>query len=267
MLTIGAVGYLNALPLIHTLDDGHGIRLVRRVPADLLPGLETSRLDIALCPVIDAQTSSRNLIVVPSGAIGSRSRTLTVRIFSRRPLDQIGRLHVDGDSHTSIALAQVIFHRRFGYVPEIIPLCRPGELDHRKGLEAVLLIGDKVITAQPSRTRFPHQLDLGEAWRDLTGLPFVFATWLTPKGNELGDLPAILETIRRRNRDHIESLVGSWANTHGWPEETALTYLRDLLDYELGTPQLAGMRLFWKECASLGIIDTLRTIEILGMKP
>ncbi|MEN8162587.1 MAG: menaquinone biosynthesis protein [Acidobacteriota bacterium] len=264
MISIGAVGYLNALPLVHTLDQRPGIRLVRRVPAALLADLEAGRLDIALCPVIDAQTSSRDLMIVPSGAIGSRSRTLTVRIFSRRPLDRIDHLHVDGDSHTSVALAQVIFHRRFARTLEISPLEDPAALDGPTDLEAALLIGDKVVTAEPNPIIFPHQLDLGQAWQDLTGLPFVFAAWLAPAEADLVDLPHALHKIRRDNCAHLEDLAGTWAREHGWPEESALTYLRDLLDYEIGPPQLKAMRLFWKECAELGIIDELKEIKIMG---
>ncbi len=264
MITIGAVGYLNALPLVHTLDQRSGIRLVRKVPAALLADLEAGRLDIALCPVIDAQTSSRDLVIVPSGAIGSRSRTLTVRVFSQRPLDRIDHLHVDGDSHTSVALAQVIFQRRFGRTLEISPLEDPAALDGPTDLEAALLIGDKVVTAEPDPVIFPHQLDLGQAWRGLTGLPFVFATWLAPPEADLGDLPQILESVRRDNCARLEGLAGTWAREHRWPATVALTYLRDLLDYEIGPPQLAAMQLFWKECAELGLIDRLRTVEILG---
>ena len=132
-----------------SLETSELIRLVRKVPAALLADLEAGRLDIALCPVIDAQTSSRDLMVVPSGAIGSRSRTLTVRVFSQRPLDRIDHLHVDGDSHTSVALAQVIFQRRFGRTLEISRLHDPTALHKREDLEAALLIGDKVVTADP----------------------------------------------------------------------------------------------------------------------
>jgi len=265
MITIGTVGYLNALPLVHSLDQRPEINLVRMVPAALLAGLEAGRLDIALCPVIDAQTSSQDLVIVPSGAIGSRSRTLTVRIFSKRPLDQIEYLHVDGDSHTSVALAQVIFHRQFSRTLKISPFHDPAAMHERADLEAALLIGDKVITTEPDGIRFPHQLDLGEAWRDLTGLPFVFATWLAPAEADLGDLPHVLSEVRKDNFSRMEALVGRWAKEHLWPRETALSYLQDLLDYDLGPQQLAAMHLFWKECADLGIIDGLKEIEILGV--
>ncbi len=265
MITIGAVGYLNALPLVHGLDQRPGIRLVRKVPAALLADLEAARLDIALCPVIDAQTSSQNLMVIPSGAIGSRSKTLTVRIFSKKPLDRVEKLYVDGDSHTSVALAQVIFHHRFAHLLEISPLKDPAALNGPTHLEAALLIGDKVVTAEPDPFLFPHQLDLGEAWRDLVGLPFVFATWLAPSAADLGDLPLILDETRRNNCARVETLVGPWASEHHWPQETALTYLRDILDYEIGPQQLAAIRLFWNECADLGLIDELKKVKILGI--
>lgn len=264
MITIGAVGYLNALPLVHTLDQQPGIRLVRKVPAALLVDLEAGLLDIALCPVIDAQTSSRDLAVVPSGAIGSHARTLTVRIFSKRPLDQIETLHVDRDSHTSVALAQVIFNRRFKTNLEIFSLGDPSALTHQKDLEAALLIGDKVINAEPDSRLFPFQLDLGQAWRELTGLPFVFATWLAPREADLGGLPEALNEVRLNNCRNMEELTASWARDHRWPEHKALIYLRDLLAYEIGPPQLQAMRLFWRECADLGIIDGLKEVKILG---
>lgn len=263
MIIIGAVGYLNALPLVHDLDQRADIRLVRKVPAGLLAHLETGQLDIALCPVIDAQTSSRDLVVVPSGAIGSRSRALTVRVFSRLPLTQIRRLHVDSDSHTSIALAQVIFNHRFHRIPEIIPLEGAKALADRAEIDAALLIGDKVVTAEPNSAIFPYQMDLGQAWRDMTGLPFVFATWLAPPETDLGSLPQILKEIRRDNCANLETLVGSWASNHGWPEDAALIYLRDLLDYEIGEQQLQAIRLFWKKCADLGLISRLKEIDAL----
>ena len=51
---------------------------------------------------------------------------------------------------------------------------------------ARLLIGDKVVTDAPPTDRYPHQMDLGEAWKDLTGLPFVYAMWMC-RGPRTGD--------------------------------------------------------------------------------
>jgi chorismate dehydratase len=45
--------------------------------------------------------------------------------------------------------------------------------------EAVLLIGDKVV--DPTRAGYAYEVDLGGAWRQMTGLPFVFAVWASPE--------------------------------------------------------------------------------------
>jgi chorismate dehydratase len=260
--TIGAVGYLNALPLIHGLQSQPSIRLQRRVPAELLAALETDQADIALCPVIDFQKSQHELSIVPAGAIGAHSRALTVRVFSRRPIDRIDRVAVDVDSHTSVALLQVVFARLFDRKLELTPLNAGLGITCASDIQSALLIGDKVVTREPSRSQFPHQLDLGQAWRDLTGLPFVFATWMSRHSTDLGPLPELLETARHNNLANLEQLTPSWARAHGWTTDLALTYLRDLLDYEIGPDQLQSIRLFWKECVALGLINHERPLRL-----
>ncbi len=255
MKTIGAVGYLNALPLIHGMENDPGIRLIRHVPSALLQPLESGLIDVALCPVIDFQRCTHELVIVPSGAIGSRARTLTVRVFSRRPLEEVSSVAVDGDSHTSVALMQIIFSRLFDRMPALVPLTQAQPVAQNAAIEAALLIGDKVVTREPSARDFPVQLDLGQAWRDLTGQPFVFATWMAHVGNDLGELPQILRVTRDRNMGNLEGLTPGWAKAHAWPAELALTYLRDLLDFEAGAAQLRSMELFWSECAALSLID------------
>ncbi len=259
MITIGAVSYLNALPLVHGLEDRSDVRLVRQVPSALLAGLEHGKLDIALCPIIDAQTTALDLDLIPCGAIGSHAETLTVGIFSTVPLNRVERLSVDRDSHTSVALAQIVFSRTFDRIPDLVPL-RSDASNEESPIEAALLIGDKVVTSRPDPSRYPFHLDLGRAWRDLTGLPFVFAAWMAIRGTEIGPVSQTLEEIRSNNRFHLETLVPLWARRHQWPPDLALVYLRDLLDFDLGPLQLQAIRLFWKECAELGLIGSVRDV-------
>ncbi len=104
-LTIGSVSYLNAKPLIYGLDsaDDRDLRLVLDVPSRLGDGLRDRRFDVALLPVIDIQRID-GLRLLTSGGIGCDGPTLTVRIFSGRPIQQIKTLACDPDSHTSVAL-------------------------------------------------------------------------------------------------------------------------------------------------------------------
>src|SRR6266404_8596497 len=104
---IGSVSYLNAKPLIYGLEREKGIQVELEVPSRLLGGLRQGRFDVALLPVIDYQRCD-GLCLVPSGGIGCDGPTLTVRIFSRRPIEKIKTLACDTDSHTSVALARIV---------------------------------------------------------------------------------------------------------------------------------------------------------------
>ncbi len=260
MHSIGSVSYLNATPLVDGLDCDPSVRIEFDVPSMLLDGLLDRSTDIALVPVIDYQTAPQELCIVPSGGIGSDGETLTVRVFSRTPISEIRRVAVDGDSRTSVALLQVIFHDVYGTRPELSPLVRtpsPADLPH--DIDAVLLIGDKVVSSAPP---LPIQLDLGEAWKHLTGMPFVFATWMARSGTDLGDLPRKLARRREMNQRRVAEIAAFHAADAGWPHDLAVHYLGTLLSYELGQRELKAIALFWERCHDLGIIPGLRPLVL-----
>ena len=262
MPSIGSVSYLNASPLVDGLEHDPSVRIEFDVPSTLLDGLLNRSTDIALIPVIDYQTARQQLCIVPSGAIGSDGETLTVRIFSRVPISEIRHVAVDGDSRTSVALLQVIFHDVYGTRLELSPLARTTRPGHPpEHVDAVLLIGDKVVNSAP---RLPIQLDLGEAWKDLTGKPFVFATWMTPAGRDLGDLPERLDRIRRTNGEELAAIAARHAAPCGWPEDLAIRYLSRHLSYALGPAEIEGMEEFWRHCRELGISGELRPLRLYG---
>ncbi len=255
MLSLGVVSYLNAAPLIEGLAADPRLRLVPDVPSRLLDHLISGNVDLALCPVIDYQTSPEVLEIIPAGGICSDGPTLTVRVFSRVPLPEIHAIAVDGDSHTSVALLQILFKKRFGRRLELIATDASAFPDSAR---AVLLIGDKVITRQPSSIEYPYQLDLGESWKELTGLPFVFAVWMARSGADLGPLPAILAHTLETNRKKISALAAQRAGQAGWPRDLATEYLGNILSYRIGPREREAVERFWRECASLGLIPTAR---------
>ena len=151
---------------------------------------------------------------------------------------------VDCDSHTSIMLMRVVLQLQFGLAPEILSL-KPGERSwHATSAggapQAMLLIGDKVVTAAPSDEDYPHQLDLGVAWKRMTGLPFVFAVWMALPGTDLAGAPATLDAQRR-------------LNTGG-----------ELLRYPIGPTELEAIQLFWRHAFELGLIPRLRLLALHG---
>ena len=260
MPSIGSVSYLNASPLVDGLEHDPSVRIEFDVPSKLLDGLLNGSTDIALIPVIDYQTAHQELCIVPSGGIGSDGETLTVRIFSRVPIPEIRHVAVDGDSRTSVALLQLIFHDVYGTRLELSPLAgttRPGHPP--EDVDAVLLIGDKVVNSAP---RLPIQLDLGAAWKDLTGMPFVFAAWMARSGTDLGDLPSKLIRRRNINQGRIADVAAAHAAAAGWPLDLAVHYLGTLLSYDLGQRELKAIVMFWERCRDLGIIPGLRPLVI-----
>lgn len=269
---IGCVNYLNTWPLIEGLESLEGVELVRRVPSRLVELLERDEADVSLVSLIDAQQSREPLAVVPAGMIGCDGPTLTVRIYSQVPLDRVGRIHADTDSHTSVVLSKVIMRDRFGIDAELVAydarerMAISAAADATGGEtaagsawpEAMLLIGDKVVTDSPPAVRYPYQLDLGEAWRELTGLPFVYAVWMCRRDRvgdaAVGRAAMVLERQRLHNRTRIDQIVTDRSPEHRWPADLARRYVGECLrfDFDDRARQAAGV--FLERCAALGLI-------------
>ncbi len=267
---IGCVGYLNAKPLIEGLEGLADPAVRLDVPSSLLTGLETGEVDIALCPVIDYYRSGVPLAVVPVGCIASDGPTQTVRLFSRVPIESITRVHADTDSHTSVALLRVLFDALHGQAPELVPFDALHDVTKGKRTpehEAMLLIGDKVVTNAPPAQTYAYQMDLGGAWKTLTGLPFVFAIWMARRGVDLGDLPGVLEQQRLKNAPNTDAIADRHAQSHGWAADNARNYLGRVLGYAVGPAHLQAITLFAEMAARLGLIENTGPLNLYTPAP
>jgi chorismate dehydratase len=280
---IGCVNYLNTWPLVEGLASLAGVELVRRVPSKLVELLERDEADVSLVSLIDAQKSREPLSVVPVGMIGCDGPTLTVRIYSQVPLERVNRLHADTDSHTSVALARVVMRDRFGVDVDVVdydarermPLAAAADASGEPAgagsewPEAMLLIGDKVVTDSPPAVRYPHQLDLGEAWRELTGLPFVYAVWMCRR-DRVGD-PAVrraamvLERQRLHNRTRIDQIVTDRSPEHRWPADLARRYVGECLRFDFDDRARESAGVFLRKCESLGLIGASELVVEDGL--
>ena len=257
---VASVSFLNAKPLIHGLEREPDVRLSLAVPSKLIDSLRDGSADVALLPVIDYQRLD-GLTILPAGGIGSDGETLTVRIFSRVPVDQILTLACDPDSHTSVALARIILARRYNLRPEFRQLSRAAGSDDPH--QAQLLIGDKVVCDEPAG--FPYQLDLGAEWKALTGLPFVFATWMARYDvPNLPRLHAILERAKTRGLAAIDDIIAAHAKPRGWSADVARRYLTHHLQFHVGQRELEAIRTFHQFAAEEGVIDVVRPLAVCG---
>jgi chorismate dehydratase len=284
-IRIACVRYLNTVVLIEGLAALDEVALIPTVPSRIADMVLANEADIGLVSLIDAlrptpsatPASSPALTLLPVGMIGCDGPTLTVRLFSSVPLDHITRIHADTDSHTSVALARVLMKDRFGIDPAILPFnarehmpvwLSGGSNNSPNGgpnegseagawPEAMLLIGDKVVTDSPPAVRYPHQLDLGEAWHALTGLPFVYAAWACRAGEETS--PRVLHAARlldrqlRHNLTRIDWVITRRAGEHRWPLDLARQYLGRLLRFQIGPREQAGAAAFASRAHAMGI--------------
>jgi chorismate dehydratase len=273
---IGCVSFLNSKPLIDAIVHGSLGAAARAdvhfaVPSQLLPLLEAGTVSTALTSIVDYQHSHEDLLLVPAGMIGCDGHTFTVRIFSRVPPPRIKALYGDTDSHTSVILGQLILCERYGVTVPMLPLhAREGIHLGRGGdgtPDSILLIGDKVVNASPSPETYPYQLDLGDEWKQLTGLPFVFAMWMMRRDVAERDpvaareVATLLTKARQRGSERTEQLLDRYAADKGWPRDLARQYFTEYLRYEVTPRAREGLALFFEKAGRLGLLHLRRDVR------
>ncbi|HPO92827.1 MAG TPA: hypothetical protein PL072_05075 [Phycisphaerales bacterium] len=125
--------------------------------------------------------------------------------------------------------------------------------------ECLLLIGDKVETDPPARSEgYVHELDLGEAWKELTGLPLVYAAWLCRAGEEeslaVRAACSMLERSRLHNRTRLDHIVAAHAPGRHWDTDHAREYLGSLLRYDLGERERESVERFVTLAHEMGLL-------------
>lgn len=237
-LRISAVSYLNTKPFIYGLyrSDLAGLMdLSLDIPSVCAHKLLHGEVDLALVPVaIIPELPEAHII--SDYCIGAVGPVKTVCIFSDIPLAGVKRLYLDFHSRTSVALARILCEKYWHIQPEFLPATEGFE-QHIKGTTAAVIIGDRAIGKEK---QFAYTYDLGEAWMNWTGLPFVFAAWISTK-----PLPTAL--VSRFNAalqtgiEHIPDLTKILPAIPGFDLEE---YFRHHISYELDQPKWLGLHRF-----------------------
>ncbi|WP_029631011.1 menaquinone biosynthetic enzyme MqnA/MqnD family protein [Zavarzinella formosa] len=247
---VGAVNYLNTKPLIEdltTFAPNADLRL--DLPSRLADQMRDGQLDVALIPVIEYFRAG-DYTHVPGVSIASRGPVLSVTLFSRVPWEQIQSVALDEGSRTSAALTKVLLHHKHGLRPRTVQLPIEVAADDMT-TDAVLLIGDRAM--QSCLPGFTYAYDLGQEWFDWTGLPFVFAVWAVRPGVDLRGVDAGL----RQARDHGLQRAGhiAWREAPGLQLDAGMCrrYLSNILSFDLGEAELAGLRRFYQLACELDL--------------
>ena len=249
-IRIGAVSYLNSKPLVEHLPElCPTADVLFDVPSRLADQLAAGSLDVALIPSIEAFLDP-SYEIVSDACVATRGPVLSVKLYSRVHPGEIRRLALDEGSRTSAALTRIMLNDRFGVQPKLEHLLLNQGTEDTTA-DAILLIGDRAMF--PPCEDFHTVWDLGEEWVNWTGLPFVFAMWVTRTGVELADVEPNLAAAREIGLAQIHQLAAEGADQLGLEFSAVESYLTKNLHFRLGPAEKSGLMLFQELAAQNGL--------------
>lgn len=263
-LRVGAVGFLNTVPLIEGLDDERGIEVSRDLPSRLAHSLAAGDIDVGLIPAAEYLRGVGSSMV-PGLCIGAHGAVRTVKVFSRVPLREVERVSVDRGSRTSVALLRILLAELHGITPELEEF-EPRRESLFDRAPTALVIGDRADEIDATDL---HVHDLGQIWNDLTGLPFVFAAWVFSaelgRPERVDDRRRLVTALHRaaeRGRGDLDRLARREAAARGWDLHRITSYWREFVQFDLGAAELAGLRRFAELGARHGVIEHPREVAV-----
>jgi chorismate dehydratase len=250
-LRVGAVNYLNTKPLVEGLTGfAPEIALSFDLPSRLADRMARGELDVGLIPTVEYLRAG-DYTHVPGIAIGSDGPVLSVTLFSRVPWPQIRTVALDVGSRTSAALTQILLRERYGVRPQVEPLPLDVPADDLT-TDAVLLIGDRAMTACLPGFEFAY--DLGEDWTRWTGLPMVYAVWAVRPGVDLGGTEAAFHKAKAFGLARAGAIAAREAPALGVSAAYCRRYFSNIIRYDLGPRELAGLRRFGELARRVGLV-------------
>ena len=236
-IKVGAVSYLNTKPLIYGFEQGmmaDEIDLVIDYPANVAKLLVENKIDIGLIPVA-AIPLLREHYIISDYCIGCDGEVASVCLFSQVPINEIETILLDYQSKTSVALLQLLLKEHWKIEPTLIESSADYEKDI-KGTTAGLVIGDRAFK---QRLISPYIYDLGLAWKEVTGLPFVFAAWVSNKEVDAD----FVEQFNRANKYGLERLE-EVVEKNTSPHFDLRSYYTKNIEFELSLLKLKSVKLF-----------------------
>ncbi|MEU8189765.1 menaquinone biosynthetic enzyme MqnA/MqnD family protein [Micromonospora carbonacea] len=259
---VGHIQFLNCLPIYWGLMRSGAlidVDLHKDSPDRLSAALVAGHLDIGPISHVEYLRHADELLLLPDLAVGSDGPVLSVNMVSTRPLAELGggRVALGSTSRTGVLLARLLLGERYGVHPDYFR-CPPDLTQMLLEADAGVLIGDVALRAlYEAPQRGLEVTDLGQAWRDWTGLPMVFAVWAVRREFAAAH-PGLVKEVHEaflRSRDlclaELDQVAEAAARWESFDAATLATYFR-ALDFSLGERQVAGLREFARRAAEIG---------------
>lgn len=203
-IKVAMVSYKNTKPFLFGFQhfvENSPFKLSLLNPAKCSQAFENGTVDIALVPVAFLEGRS-DYKIITDYCIGADGPVNSVAILSDKPIENVNRIILDNHSLTSNRLVKLLMEHHWKKEVEFL------KRDVSQGInlhadDAVLMIGDKVFEQQQN---FKYKYDLAEIWKALTGLPFVFAVWISKKSIS-DELEATLNKYLKHGVANIDTII------------------------------------------------------------
>ena len=246
MLKISAVSYLNTVPFIYGLKQSKlidTIDLQLDYPSICADKLINGDVDLALVPVV-VIPKLQDLQIISDYCIGANGGVGTVCLYSDVPITEIESIALDYQSRTSVKLLKILLKEYWELNPEL-KNTEVGFEDSIKGKNAALVIGDRAFALN---TKHKFIYDLSAIWKEMTGLPFVFASWVTNTKLPQGFITTFNKAIEKGLSDIDKALILESAN---YPNcKNPKDYLNNKISYHLDSEKKKAMELFLSKIIS-----------------
>ncbi|MBX3145703.1 MAG: menaquinone biosynthesis protein [Gemmatimonadales bacterium] len=262
-IRLGRIPWINCYPIYTGIDRGVvpiDAELVTATAAELNDLLAAAELQVSVISAVEYARDAAAYHLLPDLAISCDGPVRSVALFSRRPVHELDGATVlrTASSRTSSLLLEILCRHRWRVRPKFATVrAEPNDLDVLAGFphEAVLVIGDACLMLA-NQGRYPYMTDLGQAWKDWTGLPFVFAVWAARREADRGAVQRVHESLlasRAWGLARLDELADLAADATGIDRRVTRDYLGDL-DYALSYRHLAGLTDFFRRLAQDGLV-------------
>lgn len=245
-IKIAAVSYLNTKPFINGLSTSslsERIDLMLEIPSKCAEMLINREVDLSLIPVAEL-LKVKSATIISDYCIGANGPVHSVSLYAERPIHQLKRIFLDYQSRTSVALLKVLMNKHWKLSPEFIQ-AEPGYEQQIGGDTGGLIIGDRALMAND---RFEYIYDLGDHWKQFTGLPFVFAAWVANKPLPIKFVAEFNEALRN-GLVNIKQTVEQYQPLY--PEVSVKDYFSKYISFHLTTSKKQALQQFMKMYESI----------------
>jgi len=228
-----------------------------------------NELDVAPISSIEYARNAGDLLLVPDISVSCDGRVMSILVFSRLPIDELGgrKIALTSASATSHVLLRILMERKYGIEARYVVMepdldCMLGEAD------AALLIGDDAMLCHQNAPRDLFVYDLGQEWKDYTGEAMVCAVWAVRRDfarNNLAEVAGIQQALVNSVQASLNRLP-EVAREAGNGKAFSPDYLEEYfstLKFDFTDELMKGLRRYYREAHEIGLLEDVPSLEFL----